>query len=315
MSDTGIGARVARLEDQRFITGKGNYTDDVNVTGQTFAAFRRSEYAHATVKSINAEAAMAVDGVVAVLTGDDLAADGVGLLPAGWMIHSKDGSPMVTPGHPCLVQGKARYVGDPVAVVIGETLAAARAGAEAVQVDYDVHEAVVATDKAASSSVTIHDEAANNTAFNWELGDSAAVSDAFKKAHHITKLELTNNRLIPNPMEPRAAVGDYDSGKDSYTLHTTSQNPHVARLVMSAFLAVAPEHKLRVIAPDVGGGFGPRSTSTPKKWSAPGPQRRSWAVRSNGPQNGPRAFLTMPMGVITSPPLKWLMDDRGKVLG
>ena len=314
MSETGIGARVARLEDHRFITGKGNYTDDVNVTGQTYAAFRRSEHAHATVTSIDTGAAMAVPGVIAVLTGADLAADGVGLLPAGWMIHSKDGSPMNTPGHPCLVQGKARYVGDPIAVVIGETLTAARNGAEALDVGYDVHDAVVATDKAAASPVQLHDEAPDNTAFNWELGDSAAVASAFGNAHHVTRLELVNNRLVPNPMEPRAAVGRYDSGTGSYALYTTSQNPHVARLVMSAFLAVAPEHKLRVIAPDVGGGFGSKIYIYPEEVVC------TWASKRVGrpvkwTSERTEAFLTDAHGRDHVTTAEMAMDERGKVLG
>jgi carbon-monoxide dehydrogenase large subunit len=196
-------------------------------------------------------------GVVGILTGDDLAADKVGGLICGWMIHSKDGSPMKAGGHPALAQGKVRYVGDHVAVVIAETLAEARDAAEKVAVDYDVLPAVVdlgtATDK---GQPAIHDVAPNNQVFDWHLGDKAAVEAAFKKAKHVTKLDLVNNRLVPNAMETRAAIGDYNAGEDSYTLYTTSQNPHVARLILSAFIGIAPEHKLRVIAPDVGGGFG-----------------------------------------------------------
>ncbi|QPC41456.1 xanthine dehydrogenase family protein molybdopterin-binding subunit [Kaustia mangrovi] len=257
MSETGIGKRLPRMEDHRFITGKGRYTDDINLPRQTYAAFVRSPHAHAKINGIDTSQAEGAPGVVAVLTGEDVAADGIGGLICGWMIHSKDGSPMKAGPHPILAQGKVRYVGDHVAVVIAETKAEAQAAAELVEVDYDPLPAVAETAKAsADGAPQIHDEAPDNTVFEWSLGDEAAATEAFDKASHVTTLELVNNRLIPNAMEPRAAIGDYDSGSDSFTLYTTSQNPHVARLVLSAFVGIAPEHKLRVIAPDVGGGFG-----------------------------------------------------------
>jgi len=254
---TGIGAPVRRKEDQRFITGKGQYTDDINRPGQTWAVFVRSPHAHAAIKSIDTAAALKSPGCLAVLTGADIAKDKVGNLICGWMIHSKDGSPMKAGAHPALAQGKVRYVGDHVAVVIAETLAEARDAAEQVRVAYDALPAAVdlATAQAAGQP-QIHAEAPNNTVYQWHLGDKDKVDAAFVAAKHVTRIELTNNRLIPNAIEPRAAIGDYDSGQDSFTLWTTSQNPHVARLVLAAFIGIAPEHKLRVIAPDVGGGFG-----------------------------------------------------------
>ncbi len=256
MSATGIGAAVRRKEDHRFITGQGRYTDDINVPGQAYAFFLRSPHAHARIRRIDASRALAMPGVLAVLTGDDLAADKVGGLICGWMIHSKDGSPMKAGPHPALAQGKVRYVGDHVACIVADTYAQARDAAEAVVVDYDVLPAVVDTATAAKSRTVIHDVAPDNTVFNWHLGDKAATDAAFKAAKKVVSLDLVNNRLAPNPMEPRAAVGVYDKGEDHYTLYTTSQNPHVARLVLSAFIGIAPENKLRVIAPDVGGGFG-----------------------------------------------------------
>ncbi|HYA72529.1 MAG TPA: xanthine dehydrogenase family protein molybdopterin-binding subunit [Roseiarcus sp.] len=257
MSATGIGASVKRKEDIRFITGKGHYTDDVNRPGQAYAYFLRSPHAHATIDKIDLAAAKAAPGVVAIFTGDDIAADKVGGLICGWMIHSKDGSPMKAGAHPALAQGKVRYVGDHVAVVIADTYAQARDAAEKIVVHYGVLPA--ATDTATTANPgqpQVHDVAPNNTVFNWHIGDKGATDAAFAAAAHVTRLDLVNNRLIPNAMEPRAAVGEYDSGSDSLTLYTTSQNPHVARLVLSAFIGIAPEHKLRVIAPDVGGGFG-----------------------------------------------------------
>jgi carbon-monoxide dehydrogenase large subunit len=252
---TGIGAAVRRREDFRFITGKGQYTDDISRPGETRAVFVRSPHAHARIKRVDVSTASAMPGVLAVLTGADLAGDKIGNLICGWMIHSKDGSPMKMAPHPAIAAEKVCYVGDPVAVVVAETLAQARDAAEAVRVDYDVLPAV--TDPAkAQSSAQIHEVAPGNTIYQWNLGEAQAVDAAMKSAKHVTRLNLINNRLVPNAMEPRVAIGEYDRGNESFTLWNTSQNPHVARLVIAAFVGMAPEHKLRVIAPDVGGGFG-----------------------------------------------------------
>ena len=257
MSATGIGAAVRRKEDQRFITGKGRYTADISQPGEAQAYFVRSPHAHARIKSIDAKAAAAMPGVLAVLTSAELAADKIGNLICGWMIHSKDGSPMKMAPHPALASGKACHVGDPVAVVVAESLAQARDAAEKVKCAYEVLPAVADPAKAqAKDAPQIHEMAPSNTIYQWHLGDAAAVAAAFKSAKHVTRLDIRNNRLVPNAIEPRAAIGEYDAGSDSFTLWNTSQNPHVARLVISAFVALAPEHKLRVIAPDVGGGFG-----------------------------------------------------------
>jgi len=256
MSETGIGARVKRKEDHRFITGKGRYTDDINLKDQAYAYFVRSPHAHASIKSINTAKAAKAPGVLGVFKGEDVAEDKIGGLICGWMIHSKDGSPMKAGPHPILALGKVRYVGDHVAIVVAETKEQAKAAAALVDVHYDVLPHNVDAAKAKSAKAQVHEVASNNLVFNWSLGDEAATEEAFKKAAHVTKLDIVNNRLIPNAMEPRAAIGSYDTGDDHYTLYTTSQNPHVARLVISAFHGLAPEHKLRVIAPDVGGGFG-----------------------------------------------------------
>src|SRR5262245_37195778 len=232
MSVTGIGASVRRKEDQRFITGTGQYTDDINRPGQAHAIFVRSPHAHATIKRIDAAKAKSMPGVLAVLTGDDVAADKIGGLICGWMIHSKDGSPMKAGAHPALAQGRVRYVGDHVAVVIAESLGIARDAAEAITVEYEEQRAIVDTAEAPKAGVPqVHDVAPNNCVYAWHLGDKAATDAAFTKAAHVTRLDLVNNRLIPNAIEPRAAIGDYDSGTGAYTLYTTSQNPHVARLV------------------------------------------------------------------------------------
>jgi carbon-monoxide dehydrogenase large subunit len=254
-AEFGIGARVRRKEDVRFITGHGRYTDDINRPGQLHAVFARSPHAHARIAALDIAPAQAVPGVVAVLTGADLAADGIGPLPCGWMIHSRDGTPMKQPPHPALAQGTVRYVGEPYAVVIGETRAAAQAGADLIEPDFQ--ELPVNVDTAsAQAAAPIHADIPNNLCYDWTLGDEAATDAALASAAHVVELDIINNRLIPNAIEPRAALGDYDAGTDILTLYTTSQNPHLARLVLAAFVGLAPEHKLRVVSPDVGGGFG-----------------------------------------------------------
>ena len=254
-TETGIGASVKRKEDARFITGKGRYTDDINLVNQTYLVFARSPYAHAKINGIDLEPAKATPGVVAVFTGKDLAADEIGDLPCGWMVKSKDGSDMISPSHPPIAIDKVNYVGEPYALVIADTPDAARNGAEAIEANFEVLEAVLSTADA-TSGPQIHENAPNNRSYDWELGDKDATDTAFDNAAHITKLDIVNNRLIPNAIETRAALGDFDSSTGNYTLYTTSQNPHVERLILAAFVNVAPEARLRVISPDVGGGFG-----------------------------------------------------------
>ena len=250
-----IGARLARKEDYRFLTGAGQYTDDVTLPHQSYAAFVRSPHAHANIKSIKKDRALKAPGVLAVFTGEDLAAAKVGGLPCGWLITDVNGQPMKEPPHPCLAQGKARYVGDHVAVVIAETQEQAQDAAWLVEVDYEVLKAVVDPTKV-KAGPALHEAAPDNTCYVWAIGDKAAVDKAFASAAHVTKLDFINNRLIPNAIEPRAANGSYSRAEDSYTLYVSSQNPHVERLLMTAFVLGLPEHKVRVVAPDVGGGFG-----------------------------------------------------------
>ncbi len=284
MTENGIGVSVRRKEDSRFLIGKGNYTDDINVVGQTHAVFVRSPHAHATLNGIDTSAAAAASGVVAIFTGDDLAADGIGPLICGVTVTSDDGEPHRAPVHAALAQDKVNYVGDHIAVVIAESLAEARDAAELVEVDYGVLPAVTDTATAADDGQQqIHEVAPNNMCFNWPFGDKAAVDAVFETAHKTSTLDLLNNRMVTNPMEPRAAIGEYNTGTEEITLHLTTQNPHVHRLVLSAFNQLAPEHKLRVVGPDVGGGFGAkifvyaeelvvgwacRKVNRPIKWTA-----------------------------------------------
>ena len=258
MNEQVIGASVRRKEDFRFLTGAGNYTDDINRPGQRYAYILRSPHAHAEIAGIDTSKAGAAPGVNAVFTGADLQ---VGGLPCGWLVNSKDGSPMVEPPHPVLAMGKVRHVGDPVAVVIAETLEQAKDAAERIEVSYNPLPAVVAADDAIKpGKPQLFDNAPHNICFDWHLGDKAAVDLAFTQAQHVTRLEIINNRLVSNPMEPRAAIGEYDRSTGDYTLYTTSQDPHVIRLLIASAVLPVPEHKFRVVAPDVGGGFGTKGS-------------------------------------------------------
>ena len=256
MPKDGIGASSKRREDVRFLTGKGRYVDDLNRPGQAHVHFLRSDLAHGRIDGIDVSAAEGMPGVLAIFTGEDF--KDIGGLPAGWLVTDRFGKPMLEPKHPVLAHGKVRHVGDPIVAVVAETLAQARDAAEAVVLDIEELPAVVDMAAAVEGGPLVHDDIGSNLCFDWGFVEENrdAVDAAIKGAHHVTTLDLVNNRLVANPMEPRAAVGEYDAADDSHTLWTTSQNPHVIRLLMGAFVLGIPEHKLRVVAPDVGGGFG-----------------------------------------------------------
>ncbi|WP_104019335.1 xanthine dehydrogenase family protein molybdopterin-binding subunit [Roseovarius nitratireducens] len=255
--DGGIGASSKRREDVRFLTGTGNYTDDINLRGQAYVHFLRSDVAHGRLEKVDTTDAEGMPGVIRVFTGADF--EGVGGIPCGWQVTDRFGEVMQEPAHPVLAQGKVRHVGDPIAAVVAETREQARDAAEAIVLDIEELPAVVDMKAALEDGATkVHDDLTSNLCYDWGFVEEnkAAVDEAFGKAAHVTSLELVNNRLIANPMEPRVAVGDYNRASDESTLYTTSQNPHVIRLLMGAFVLGIPEHKLRVVAPDVGGGFG-----------------------------------------------------------
>ena len=313
MSATGIGASVRRKEDFRFITGQGQYTDDVVRPGENCAVFVRSPHARAKIRNIDVSAAKKMPGVVDVLTGAQLATDKIGNLICGWAITSKDGSAMKMAPHPALAAGTVNHVGDAVAVVIAETQALARDAAEKVKVDYEVLPAVADPAKA-KSGPQIHEVAPKNTIYEWSLGDQKATAAAFAAAKHVTKLDIVNNRLVPMAVEPRAALAEYDAGTDHLTLWNTSQNPHVARLVISAFVGITPEHKLRVIAPDVGGGFGSKIFIYPEEvvclWAARKVRRPvKWTADRS------EAFLTDCHGRDHVTHAELALDANGKILG
>ncbi len=254
--ETYIGKPIKRREDNRFLTGKGRYTDDIKLPGMCHAAFVRSPYAHAKILSINTEAARNAEGVVTVFT----AADGPGDfgVPCGWQVNFKNGDTMREPQHPLLAKDKVRHLGEPVALVIAATMATARDAAELVEVDYEELPAVTnPQDAMAAGAPLVHDEWEDNAAFDWCIGnDRAEVEAALKDAYHVTELEFVNQRLAPNAIEPRSYIADYDVNADKWTLYSSTQNPHLIRLLLCAFALGIPEHKVRVVSYDVGGGFG-----------------------------------------------------------
>ena len=254
--DSGIGAATRRREDARFLLGSGRYSDDIVLLNQTYAVFARSEVANGIIKTINTSEAEKMPGVITVFTGNDFV--DVGGNPAGWLINSRDGEPMKEPKRPVLAHGKVRHVGDAYAAVIAETEQQARDAAEKINADIMELPAIIDMTSALSGSNYVHDEIETNQCFDWGwIEDNREATDnAIKNAHHVTTLELTNNRLVPNAMEPRCSIADYNAANDDYTLYTTSQNPHLTRLLISAFVLGIPENKLTVVSPDVGGGFG-----------------------------------------------------------
>ncbi len=308
-----IGQPLLRREDQRFLTGVGQYTDDVVMPRQTYAVFLRSPYAHARIKSINLTKAKAADGVVEIFVGADLAEAKVGGLPCGWLIHSKDGTPMKEPAHPVLAQGKVRHVGDQVAMVVAETALQAKDACELIEVEYEELTPVIDITKAHSIGSAVHDEVTDNVCYDWGHGDKAAVDAAFAKAHHVTRLDFANNRLIPNAMEPRAANAVYTRHDESYTLYVSNQNPHVERLLMCAFVLGLPESKVRVIAPDVGGGFGSKiflyAEETAMVWASKKVGRPiKWTAERS------ESFLTDAHGRDHSSTAELAMDAQGNFL-
>ncbi len=249
-----VGTSVERREDSRFLTGAGNYTDDITLPGQTYACFLRSPYAHARITSLNTAEAAKAPGVLGIFTGEHFKA--VGGLPCGWLINSLDGAPMKEPKHPVLADGKVRYVGDRVAMVVAETVEQAKAAVALIEVEYEELKPVVDALTAPQAGSAVHDEAPDNRVYQWGIGDKDGTAAAIAGAAHVSSLSFRNNRLVPNAIEPRAANASYDPHADNYTLYVSNQNPHVERLLMCAFVLGIPEHKMRVVAPDVGGGFG-----------------------------------------------------------
>ncbi|HTI55287.1 MAG TPA: molybdopterin cofactor-binding domain-containing protein, partial [Verrucomicrobiae bacterium] len=260
-----IGQSVRRLEDPRLLQGLGRYSDDVDVPRQAHAVVIRSPHAHARIRGIAADAARKAPGVLAVLTGEDLAADGLGNLPGDGGRKRRDGSPAFTTPRPALARGRARHVGDPVVLVVAETAVQAADAAELVTVDYEpLPAAVGAAAATAPGAPLVWDETPGNVAFVWEAGSRDAVTRAFAGAAHVTRLDFVVTRVAALPMEPRAAVGEFDRRSGRYTLHTGIQAPHGLRTLLAEQVLRVPHGQVRVVTGDVGGSFGMRSGIYPE---------------------------------------------------
>ncbi|HYM30693.1 MAG TPA: xanthine dehydrogenase family protein molybdopterin-binding subunit [Candidatus Cybelea sp.] len=257
MTKFGTAQPVRRVEDHRFLTGQGRYTDDINRPGQTYAFLLRSPHAHARIAGIDVTAAKSAPGVLGVFTAADLTADGIGDLPCVVPLKSRDGKDRANPSHPILARGRVRHVGDPVALLVAGTLAQAKDAAERIDVNYDVLESV--TDMRAAvraGAPQIWDEAPGNICFDWILGDRAKVDAAFAKAKHVTSLDVVNNRIVVASMEPRVAIGEYDAKSGRFTVYANTQGTHLVKGLLAGAVLKVAEEKIRVVTPDVGGGFG-----------------------------------------------------------
>jgi carbon-monoxide dehydrogenase large subunit len=277
MGPFGIGQPVRRFEDVRLVQGQGRFHDDVNLPGQAHAVVLRSVHAHARIRAMDASAALRAPGVLAVLTGADLAEAGLGTTRATLPRTRPDGSPMFAPTHPGLVRDRVRYVGDPVAFLVAETLAQAEDAAELVRVEYEALPSVTATAEAMRpGSAPVWDECPDNVSNVFETGDRAAADAAFARADHVVRRRYVITRVHAQYLEPRGALGVYDPGEDRYTLYADVQYPHRVRHVLASAILRIPEHRIRVIAGDIGGAFGT------KGWQYPEHRLVLWAARKLG---------------------------------
>jgi carbon-monoxide dehydrogenase large subunit len=260
-----VGTSMKRREDPRFIQGQGRYVANVQLPNMAYLAIKRSPYAHAKIKKIDTSKAAKLPGVIAVFTGQDLIDGSVGKLPCGWVVPN-----CKIPTRWPLTVDKVRHVGDGVACVVAEDRYIAEDAVNLIEVDYESLPAAVDARKTIESSAPqIHDDIPDNISYTWALGNKEAMEKGFAEAEHVVELELINQRLIPNAMEPRAAVAQWSAPTEEMTVWTTSQNPHPIRLLLSAFTLGIPENQLRVISPDVGGGFGSKIFHYPEEVIVP----------------------------------------------
>ena len=311
--DSGIGASVLRLEDRRFLTGRGHYVSDRAVPGALHCRFVRSDRAHADLLGIETEAARAVPGVAAVLTGADMAEDGVGSMPCLWKIPTKDGTPMAEPPRWALARGRVRHVGEPVAAVLAESQSAAEDAAELVGVRYAPLPAVVGSREAVGAETVLHDEAPGNVCYVWGRGDEAAVARAMEAAARTVEIDIYNNRIAGAALEPRAAIASYDSVAGTVTLYDTTQAVHLVRRSVATQLGMA-DREIRVISPDVGGGFGYKGKHYPEEivvcWAA---RRLGRPVRWIGSRG--EAFVTDTQARDHRTRARLALDADGRFLG
>jgi aerobic carbon-monoxide dehydrogenase large subunit len=315
MNKYGMGQPVRRVEDRRFLTGHGNYVDDMVQPRQAYAFMLRSPHAHARIRDIDIAAAAAAPGVLAVLTGADLVQDGLGPLPCLTPLINRDGTAAPLPPRPAIVRDVARHVGDTVAMVVAQSLEAARDAAELITVDYEPLPAVVETGHALDpGQPQVWDEAPGNLAFDWGVGDAAAVERAMAAAHHRIALEIVNNRIVVNSMEPRGAIGQYDMGDHTYSLWSATQGSHFLRGLLAESVFKIPEHRIRVVTGDVGGGFGMKYFLYPEHvlvlWAA---KRIGRPVKWTAERSD--AFMTDTQGRDNVTRLELALDNELRLLG
>ena len=311
--DTGIGASVLRLEDKRFLTGRGNYVSDRDVPGALHCRFVRSDHAHAEILDIETSAARAVPGVAAVLTGADMAADGIGSMPCLWKIPTRDGTPMAEPPRWALARSRVRHVGEPVAAVLAESQAAADDAAELVEIRYGSLPAAIGSRDALGAESALHEEAPGNVCYVWSRGDEAAVARALESAARTVEIDIYNNRIAGAALEPRAAIATYDPIAGAVTLYDTTQAVHLVRRSVAAQLGLA-DRQVRVVSPDVGGGFGYKGKHYPEEiavcWAA---RRLGRPVRWVGSRS--EAFVTDTQARDHRTRARLALDGDGRFLG
>ncbi|MBV1798853.1 xanthine dehydrogenase family protein molybdopterin-binding subunit [Siccirubricoccus sp. G192] len=315
MDKFGIGQPVRRKEDVRLLTGGGTYTDDIHRPNQAHAFVLRSPHAHARILSIDTAAAREAPGVVAVLTGQDANADGIGHFPVMVEVPGKDGSTLFPTPREMLQTKKVRFVGDPVALVVAESRAEAQDAAELVMVDYDILPSV--TDTAAAldpDAPVLWEEHGSNLCVHWDSGREQEAEEAFARAARTVSIELVNNRLVGNPMEPRVAIGEYDAATGRYTLHSPTQGVIRVRDMLAKLILKVPNEKLRVISPDVGGGFGLRGKVHPESGMV------LWAAKRVGRpvkwlSGRSETFMCDPHGRDHVTKAEMALDEQGRILG
>jgi aerobic carbon-monoxide dehydrogenase large subunit len=315
MNQFGIGQPVRRVEDRRFLTGQGNYIDDLTFPRQAYAFMLRSPHAHARIRAIDTAAAAAAQGVLSVLTGDDVARDGLGPIPCLSTLTNRDGSTPPLPARPAMVRDRVRHVGDTLAMVVAETLDIARDAADLIEIDYEALPAAVETGHALDpGQPQIWDEAPGNLAFDWGVGDAAAVDRAMAAARYRIGLEIANNRIVVNSMEPRGAIGQYEAGDDTYTLWSSTQGSHFLRGLLAESVFKIPENRIRVVTGDVGGGFGMKFFLYPEQilvlWAA---KKLGRPVKWTSERSD--AFMTDTQGRDNVTRLELALDDELRFLG
>jgi carbon-monoxide dehydrogenase large subunit len=315
MPQFGIGQSAHRVEDKRFVSGAGRYTDDINLARQGHAVILRSPHAAARITRLDVSAAAKAPGVIGVLTGADLEKDGIGTIPCAAPVPNRDGTPLKLVPRPCLVIDRVRHVGDSVAMVVAETLDQARDALELVEVEYETLPSVVdAAAALAKGAALVWDEVPGNLCLDWEIGDKAATEAALAKAKHKVEITVVNNRLVPNSMEPRGAVGEWDAGAERYTLYSSTQGSHFLRQLLADNIFKVPEHSIRVVTPDVGGGFGMKLFLYPEHvlvlWAA---KRLGRPVKWRGERSD--AFMTDSHGRDNLTKATLGLDENGRFLG